>query len=257
MEQCEKVALERGLDMVAAGLVFHRSHPSEGDQLAPPVSLNVGDLLVRNTHIQGSNLFVRLRKLLEAGGFDEALTSTTDRDLCIRLADLGTVQFGAMNDYLVHHFADADRPRLSTPGGEAKRGGLAYFYRKYRGRMSEEQQKAFIERSIGLFNCDPREPFVVPPPPLPVAAKGDVGGSLVLVVGAITSPDTTLADRLLDSLSEKFALSRGCNDEGRPVGKRWAGARFQAGPEFDGGQGPEARRRCRGENPGAAGRRFG
>ena len=205
LEQCEKVALERGLDMVAAGLVFHRSHPSEGDPLAPPVSLNVGDLLVRNTHIQGSNLFVRLRKLLEAGGFDEALTSTTDRDLCIRLADLGTVQFGAMNDYLVHHFADADRPRLSTPGGEAKRGGLAYFYRKYRGRMSEEQQKAFIERSIGLFNCDPREPFVVPPPPLPVAAKGDVGGSLVLVVGAITSPDTTLADRLLDSLSEKVA----------------------------------------------------
>ena len=27
LEQCEKVALERGLDMVAAGLVFHRLTP--------------------------------------------------------------------------------------------------------------------------------------------------------------------------------------------------------------------------------------
>ena len=94
-------------------------------------------------------------QLLEAGGFDEALTSTTDRDICIRLADLGTVKFGALNECLVHHFAEDDRPRLSTAGGDAKREGLTYFYRKYRGRMSRDQHAAFLERCMTLFNCDP------------------------------------------------------------------------------------------------------
>ena len=76
LEQCERAVLERGLDMVASGLVFIRSQGSDGDLLNPPGILNARDLLVRNTHIQGSNLFVRLGKLMEAGGFDEALTST-------------------------------------------------------------------------------------------------------------------------------------------------------------------------------------
>ena len=124
--------------------------------------LSASDTLVRNTHIQGSNLFVRLRCLLEAGGFDEALTSTTDRDICIRLADLGTVRYGALNERLVHHFADNDRPRLSRPGGDAKRKGLNYFYRKHRGRMSSEQQTAFIDRSRRLFHCDPAGEVALP-----------------------------------------------------------------------------------------------
>ena len=102
--------LERDLDMVAAGLIMHFSSEEGAELLDPPLTLSACDTLVRNTHIQGSNLFVRLRCLLEAGGFDEALTSTTDRDICIRLADLGTVRYGALNERLVHHFADNDRP---------------------------------------------------------------------------------------------------------------------------------------------------
>ena len=120
--------MENSLDMVAAGLAFHRSLDSEPKLLHPPDHLVVGDLLVRNTHIQGSNLFVRLSKLLEAGGFDEALASTTDRDICIRLADLGSVRYAPLKEHLVHHFADNDRARLSTPGSEAKRTGLRYFF---------------------------------------------------------------------------------------------------------------------------------
>ena len=89
LEQCERTALAHNLDMVAAGIVYHQAGDASGRPLAPPPRLDVNELLVRNTHIQGSNLFVRLRKLLEAGGFDEALVSTTDRDVCIRLADLG------------------------------------------------------------------------------------------------------------------------------------------------------------------------
>lgn len=204
LENCELAVLDGCLDMVAAGLVFHRSHESEGDLLLPPEGLSVNDLLVRNTHIQGSNLFVRLRKLLEAGGFDEALTSTTDRDICIRLADLGTVNFRALDECLVHHFAEDDRPRLSTAGGDAKRTGLTHFYRKYRGRMSVDQHAAFRDRCLRLFNCDPTASPEISPPHLPSSPTGASSGNLVMVAGAITSPDTDYTERLLHSLERKI-----------------------------------------------------
>ena len=204
LERCEQAVLNKDLDMVAAGLVVHRFQGYQGQVLDPPARLDVGDLLVRNPHIQGSNLFARLRRLLEAGGFDEAMTSTTDRDICIRLADLGTVKYGALNEHLVHHFANDDRPRLSTPGSDAKRAGLKYFYHKYQGRMSPEQRAAFIGRSLRLFHCDPTEEFVVPDAALPASEFSISEKPLALVVGAITSPDTSLVERLLNSLAEKI-----------------------------------------------------
>ena len=209
LEQCEEAVLEKGLDMVAAGLVVYRSHDHQGQLLDPPANLDVADLLVRNPHIQGSNLFVRLSSLLEAGSFDEAMTSTTDRDMCIRLADLGTVKYAALNEHLVHHFADNDRPRLSRPGGDAKRMGLRYFFRKYRGRMSGVQQAAFIDRSRRLFHCDPTEKIVVPGTAMTPSETSSPGNPLALVVGAITSPDNGLVERLLNSLSEKIGGREG------------------------------------------------
>ena len=204
LEQCEKAVLERDLDMVAAGIVFQESRTQKIILLDPPARLGVTDLLVRNTHVQGSNLFVRLRRLLEAGGFDEALASTTDRDICIRLADLGAVEYGVVSEHLVNHYADNDRPRLSSPGGDAKRAGLGYFYRKYRGRMSGEQRAAFIERSRNLFNCDPapEPPFF--PPATPVSDYASVGGHLHLVVGSVTSPEVDRVANLMDSLVRKI-----------------------------------------------------
>ena len=208
LEQCEKAVLEEDLDMLAAGLVFRRSPDRPSIPLDLPQHLNAHDFLVRNPGIQGSNLFARLRTLLEAGGFDESLVSTTDRDMCIRLADLGTVRFGALDKHLVQHFADDDRPRLSTPGGEAKRAGLNRFYRKYRGRMSDAQQEAFIERSLRRFGCDPTEPAMVPSIVWPASARDQSAGPLILVVGIITSPDTGMVERLLDSLSERIATDQ-------------------------------------------------
>lgn len=155
LRKCERAVLDRDLDMVAAGLIYRASGDSDGVLLAPPTELDSAELLVRNTHIQGSNTFVRLSRLLEAGGFDEAMESTTDRDVCIRLADLGTVRYGALREHLVDHYADSDRLRLSTPGSDKNGSGLRYFYRKYRHRMSADQRQAFIERCRKLFDCDP------------------------------------------------------------------------------------------------------
>ena len=204
LERCGEKASRWHLDMVAAGLVFHEPGADHGRLLNPPPSLDVGDLLVRNTHIQGSNLFVRLHKLLEAGGFDEALASTTDRDLCIRLADLGTVRYGGLNEHLVHHHADGDRPRLSTPGSEAKAAGLRYFYRKHGCRMSPMQRTAFLDRSRRLFHCDPSESVDKPPQAAAVTETAAVEGHLDLVVGSVTSPDVGKMASLLDSLNNRL-----------------------------------------------------
>ena len=204
LEQCEKAVSEQDLDMVAAGLIYHESGAPSGRPLDPSPGLDANELLVRNTHIQGSNLFVRLRKLLEAGGFDEALVSTTDRDVCIRLVDLGTVRYGVLAEHLVHHYADNDRPRLSTPGGDKKKAGLRYFYRKHRGRMSESQQAAFIERSRRLFDCDPTTEDLPPPHIASPQGCAVLNGCLNLVAGSVTSADVSQVSRLMASLVRKL-----------------------------------------------------
>ena len=171
------------------------------------------DLLVRNPHIQGSNLFVRLRRLLEAGGFDESLTSTTDRDICIRLADLGSIRYEGLREDLVHHYADNDRPRLSTPGSEAKRAGLRYFFRKYRGRMTDEQQACVHWKEAGGCSTaipPSRSSCLLPQCLCQTVTETSISETpLTLVAGAITSPDTRLVERLLNSLVEKIGGREG------------------------------------------------
>ena len=202
LERCEEAVTEGNIDMTAAGIVYHKSSEHEGWPLSIPEHLDVGQVLVRNPHVQGSNLFVRLRNLLEAGGFDEALPSTTDRDLCIRLADLGIVRFGPVNEHLVHHYAEDDRPRLSTAGGDAKRVGLRKFYRKYGSRMTEEQEAAFVERSLEAYGCDPTVADPMPALAKPVTSPIEkIEEHLDLVIGVITSPEVDHVDRLLGSLA--------------------------------------------------------
>ena len=142
LQQCLEAAESRDLDMVAAG--FRRiEEGAEPRLVTPPRSLDVASFLVGNPGIQGSNLVCRLRVLLEAGLFDESLPSCTDRDLCIRIAELPDVRYGAVSGPTVRHFACGSRPRLSTPGSSAKTRGLDRFFRKYRDRMSDGQRAEF------------------------------------------------------------------------------------------------------------------
>ena len=204
LELCEKTASESDLDMVVAGLIRHETADAYLEHQSIPDRLDADSLLVRNPHIQGSNLYARLRKLLEAGGFDESLASTTDRDICIRLTDLGTVRYGSLDRHLVHHHADFNRLRLSTPGGDAKCAGLRRFFLKYRGRMSHGQREAFLERSRRLFKCDPCAPVRIPTPDPPVCSTSGDNEPLDLVVGAITSPDVSRVSSLMDSLIRRI-----------------------------------------------------
>ena len=155
LEICLRMAERAGLDMVASGIIRYDDNHQDGWQLGIPEHLNSDDFLVGNPGIQGSNLFLRLNVFLESGLFDEGLTSCTDRDLCIRLADLGCVKFGNTGRHTVHHFALSGHKRLSTPGTLEKSNGLEAFWGKYRSRMSQQQAAAFLERAERLFQWRP------------------------------------------------------------------------------------------------------
>jgi len=164
LASCHAAASAQRLDMVACGI-----RRIEDETVAPvvsdaPESLRANEFLTGNPGIQGSNLFVRLSVILAAGGFDEALRSTTDRDLCIRIAELGTVRYGRLPGALVDHFADPDRSRLSARGSAAKLEGLTAFWRKYVGRMTVDQRQAFLDRASTLFGWSlPSDNIVVLP----------------------------------------------------------------------------------------------
>ncbi|MFN9971742.1 MAG: glycosyltransferase, partial [Phycisphaerae bacterium] len=103
LECCFDAAHSGDLNMVASGLIRHETEGDPGHRHSIPSKLDARELFVRGQHIQGSNLFVRLDLLLDAGGFDERLPSCTDRDLCLRLARLPELRFGPTQKHTVHH----------------------------------------------------------------------------------------------------------------------------------------------------------
>lgn len=187
LEACLGAASRRGLDMVAADIVRHETLAGAGTTCVAPEELDARAFFVRNPHIQGSNLFVRLATVLAAGGFDESLRSTTDRDICIRLADLGSTRYARLPEALVHHYAEAGRSRLSSAGSDAKLAGLTAFWRKYGGRMTDAERRSFADRARRLFGwSEPREePEVCAEGTKPVLAPA---AEVALVVGVIVSP---------------------------------------------------------------------
>lgn len=140
------------LDMVASD--FYRITDSHKEINSAPANLYAGDFLVGNPGIQGSNLFIRLSCFLEAGCFDENLKSCTDRDLCIRISDLGYIKYEHIAQPLMKHYAESNRNRLSTPNTEQKNEGLYYFWLKHSKRMSAKQKLSFQQRAKKLFKWE-------------------------------------------------------------------------------------------------------
>ena len=155
LERCLETANTNNCDMVVAGFYRYESNDQKPIACLPPKSLKEDLFLRGNPGIQGSNLFLSLKVMLMAGGFDEHLPSCTDRDFCIRLCELGTIRYQSINQPLLNHYADSDRQRLSTPHSQAKKEGLAAFWLKYYGRMNKVQSEVFLERSRNLFDWQP------------------------------------------------------------------------------------------------------
>lgn len=153
LAECLLCGEENNADWIISGLIRHEKLGDIGVKLRIPDQLSLSNFFTGNPHIQGSNLFIKLSTLLEAGGFDENLNSTTDRDVCIRLLDLGYTRIAYLNKYLVHHYALNDATRLSFPSSPKKNQGLTAFYHKYASRMSEDERSRFLDRAEILFQC--------------------------------------------------------------------------------------------------------
>jgi SAM-dependent methyltransferase len=135
-------------DLLAASLL--RKSDNEHELLILPKALSVRDFLRGNPGICGSNTFVRLRLLLNAGCFDENLNATTDRDVLIRIFQQNP-RYRTFEKHFVIQHADHDQHRLTTDFTR-KRGSLLHFHKKWKCLMSDEDYKAFIDRSKKFFD---------------------------------------------------------------------------------------------------------
>jgi Glycosyl transferase family 2 len=159
LRRCIRKAARKKLHLVAASLLRHESHDKPPIVQKSPRVMSAADFLVRSQHLQGSNLFVRLSTLLEAGNFDEGQKSVTDRDVCIRISDLPKLRFYSLRTPSVHHHAEPERDRMSTPRSPTRCLGLIGFHQKWGSRMSAEQLKSSRGRARNFFG------WVDPPPP--------------------------------------------------------------------------------------------
>ncbi len=211
LERCLAAVERHGLDMVAAPF-WRTGEAAELCLEAPPPSLDIADFLSGNPGIQGSNMVVRLSALLEAGMFDESLPSCTDRDLCIRLAELPGLRYRTTSEPTVHHFACGSRKRLSTPGSSAKTTGLDRFFGKYGSRMSETEGAAFRARAGQYFGWTETAPGPAvddgmsgSAAPSPLRAPAPLQAPPHLVVGAIA--DTARLEQVGNLLADLRGLA--------------------------------------------------
>lgn len=137
-----------GLRMVKAGVEIPR----------PPVSrLAVCDFLTGNPGWQGSNTFIRLDTLLEAGGFTEGLASCNDRDLAVRVLSLNAVRTACTGRHTATWHLDGGQGQLSRRRGAAKRNGLARFFDLHGHHMDAAQRARFFTRAQDLFDWSEQE----------------------------------------------------------------------------------------------------
>ncbi len=116
---------------------------------------------IGNPGVQGSNLFIMAKVLLEIGGFDETFPNTTDRELMIRLLDEIERHNQVSNQkYLlkvvekplvIHHNHSGKRVNTDIL---LKKVGLDLFYQKYRDRFSEQDFLKSLERAKRLFQYE-------------------------------------------------------------------------------------------------------
>ncbi|WP_083523408.1 glycosyltransferase [Methanofollis ethanolicus] len=208
---CLEKAESENRDVVISGLIRHEKQDVDGVRLSIPDALSVGDFFVGNPHVQGSNLFVRFSTLLAAGGFDENLESTTDRDVCIRILDLSSCKVGYIQKHLVHHWALPNTNRLSEPQSPRKIQGLTEFYNKYAPRMNSQEQDAFRHRALKLFGCEIHSvgmPDGAKSIPLDRPRCYQTESTVPLVVGFIATRMTS-TESLLNDLHAFFGDSSG------------------------------------------------
>ena len=176
--------IRKGAEVIATP--FLRIEPDrEAQRIDPPDSITPEMFMAGNPGIQGSNLAVRLDILLEAGMFNEALPSCTDRELMVRLCRRPKLRFATTSTPSSAHHACPDRPRLSQPGSTAKNNGLGWFDRILGPLMPPAIRHSHLTRAKQLFDWQPvcaeteilsasLPPASLPMAPLPFATSSEM-----------------------------------------------------------------------------------
>jgi len=151
LQNCATFSSDIDCNWVISGIIrIDLNYPKLNYQSIPE-KISKDDFLAGNPNVQGSNMFVRFDMIDAAGGMDEDLVSTTDRDLCIRLLGVDGIKVGFLRNHLVYHDCITREDRLSRPCSEKKTEGLCRFYCKYKDMMTPEIERKFIERAKNLF----------------------------------------------------------------------------------------------------------
>lgn len=156
LEACEVCARKNGWpDAVVSGI---RTRIDGHEVSRPsPRTLSVDDFLAGNPGWQGSNTFIRLDALVDAGSFTDGLTSCNDRDLAIRMLSPPDRRFAFTGRPTATWILETMQESLSAHRGEAKRTGLKRFFELHGCRMDEAVRSRFFDRALNLFGWSERE----------------------------------------------------------------------------------------------------
>lgn len=112
--------------------------------------LCIENFLIGNPGVQGSNMFFRFGAIININGFDENLSSCTDRDIMIRfLSQKNVPKISIIPKVLINHFAGS---KTITYDFIKKEKGLDYFYRKYISLYTKDLLEKSLLRSEKLFS---------------------------------------------------------------------------------------------------------
>jgi SAM-dependent methyltransferase len=140
-------------DLIAAN--YLRNSDNENTLMTLPEELSEIDFLKGNPGIGGSNTFIRLKTLLKAGCFDEALHSSVDRDFFVRVFQQKP-KYKIIQKHLVTAYTDKNRERLTT-NRDKKIKSLQIFYYKYQHLMNEADKDQFFKRAKSYFSVEKSE----------------------------------------------------------------------------------------------------
>jgi len=117
-----------------------------------PEQINTIDFLKGNPGWQGSNTFIKLCTLIQAGMFTESLQSTNDRDLAIRVLSMANITVMQTGRYTANWYCLERKDALSQPGNPKKLEGLACFYAHHIKDLNNEGiEKEFFLRCENFF----------------------------------------------------------------------------------------------------------
>ena len=188
-------------DLLIGNLLRKSSNENELQVL--PTEISTRDFLIGNPGVSGSNTFIRLSTLLQAGSFDEGITATVDRDFFVRVFQQEP-KYKIVNKHLVTQYTDCDRPRQTT-NAEIKKQSLLVFYYKYQHLMNYNDKESFFTRAEKLFSVS-RTEFKNLKSNLSNSIKKEIQfenkGNYQFIIGFIAG-DAIISSRILKQIIEK------------------------------------------------------